>query len=150
MIVDRVMHAGWFTNGYLVAGREDGRGLIFDTGAEPEKMLAMVRRHGVRIVGILCSHRHHDHVTGLDFLALRVYVKDSALSDGERHDEWWRIQRGEAAVVIGTRSAIFAPIANLRLIVVDEEHDASYKQQEGVRYSARDVAVWRACRRLQV
>lgn len=69
MIVDRVMHAGWFTNGYLVAGHEDGRGLIFDTGAEPEKMLAMVRRHGVRIVGILCSHRHHDHVTGLDFLA---------------------------------------------------------------------------------
>ncbi len=69
MIVDRVTHAGWFTNGYLVAGREEGRGLLLDTGADPEKMLAMVRRHGVKIVAILCSHRHHDHVTGLDFLS---------------------------------------------------------------------------------
>lgn len=69
MIIDRVMHPGWFTNGWLVAGREEGRGLVFDTGADPQKMLAMIRRHGVRIVAILCSHRHHDHVSGLDFLA---------------------------------------------------------------------------------
>lgn len=69
MIIDRVMHPGWFTNGWLIAGREDGRGLIFDTGADPEKILAMVRRHGIKIVAILCSHRHHDHVVGLEFLA---------------------------------------------------------------------------------
>jgi glyoxylase-like metal-dependent hydrolase (beta-lactamase superfamily II) len=69
LIVDRVMHPGWFTNGWLIAGREDGRGLLFDTGADAQRMLALVRKHGVRIVAILCSHRHHDHVTGLDFLA---------------------------------------------------------------------------------
>lgn len=69
MIIDRVMHAGWFTNGWLIAGREEGRGLVFDTGADPQKVLSMVRRHNVRIIGILCSHRHHDHVTGLEFLA---------------------------------------------------------------------------------
>lgn len=69
MIIDRVMHPGWFTNGWLIAGREDGRGLLFDTGADPQKMLALARKHGVKIVAILCSHRHHDHVTGLDFLS---------------------------------------------------------------------------------
>ncbi len=69
MIVDRVMHAGWFTNGWLIAGREDGRGLVLDSGADPQRVLAVVRKHGVKVVAILCSHRHHDHVTGLDFLA---------------------------------------------------------------------------------
>lgn len=74
----------------------------------------------------------------------RVAVLHSGLSEGERHDEWWRIKRGEATVVIGTRSAVFAPIDNLRLIVVDEEHEGSYKQQESPRYHGRDVAVMRA------
>ncbi len=69
MIIDRVMHPGWFTNGWLIAGREDGRGIVFDTGADPQKILGLVRKHNVRVVAILCSHRHHDHVTGLDFLA---------------------------------------------------------------------------------
>ena len=74
----------------------------------------------------------------------RVAVLHSALSDGERYDEWHRIRTGEARVVVGPRSAVFAPVANLGLIVVDEEHDPSYKQDETPRYHARDVAVMRA------
>jgi primosomal protein N' (replication factor Y) len=68
----------------------------------------------------------------------------SGLRDAERREEWWRIWRGEAKAVLGTRSAVFAPLENLGLLVVDEEHDGSYKQQETPRYHGRDVAVVRA------
>ncbi len=73
-----------------------------------------------------------------------VAVLHSRLSAGERHDEWHRIRDGRARVVVGARSALFAPVAPLGLIVVDEEHEPSYKQQESPRYNARDVAVVRA------
>lgn len=74
----------------------------------------------------------------------RVAVLHSALSDGERFDEWHRIRSGQANVVVGPRSAVFAPVRNLGLIVVDEEHETSYKQDSQPRYNARDVAVMRA------
>ncbi|MDQ6656497.1 MAG: primosomal protein N', partial [Verrucomicrobiota bacterium] len=73
-----------------------------------------------------------------------VAVLHSKLSEGERHDEWHKISSGRARIVIGARSAIFAPLENLGLIVVDEEHENSYKQEEAPRYHARDVAVVRA------
>jgi primosomal protein N' (replication factor Y) len=73
----------------------------------------------------------------------RVAVLHSALSDGERYDEWHRIRAGAARVVVGPRSAVWAPVRNLGLIVVDEEHEASYKQDDSPRYNARDVAVLR-------
>jgi primosomal protein N' (replication factor Y) (superfamily II helicase) len=72
-----------------------------------------------------------------------VAVLHSHLSAGERHDEWHKIRQGRARVVIGARSAIFAPVEPLGLIVVDEEHEHSYKQEEAPRYHARDVAVLR-------
>ncbi len=72
-----------------------------------------------------------------------VAVLHSHLSEGERHDEWHKIQDGRAKIVIGARSAIFAPVANLNLIIVDEEHEHSYKQEESPKYHARDVAVMR-------
>src|SRR5208337_2529889 len=74
----------------------------------------------------------------------RVALLHSALTPEERSEQWRRIKRGDAPIVVGTRSAIFAPAPNLGLIVVDEEHDQSYKQEETPRYNARDVAVMRA------
>jgi len=73
----------------------------------------------------------------------KIAVLHSHLSDGERHDEWYRIRNGEADIVVGARSAVFAPVRNLGLIVVDEEHEPSYKQEDSPRYHARDVAVMR-------
>lgn len=72
-----------------------------------------------------------------------VAMLHSALSDGERYDEWRRIERKEAKVVVGARSAIFAPLDDLGLIIIDEEHEVSYKQEDMPRYQARDVALWR-------
>src|ERR1700682_2821799 len=73
-----------------------------------------------------------------------VAVLHSHLSEGERHDEWHKIHSGRARIVIGARSAIFAPLKNLGLIIIDEEHESTYKQEEAPRYHARDVAVVRA------
>lgn len=75
-----------------------------------------------------------------------VAVLHSHLSTGERHDEWHKIRQGRARIVIGARSAIFAPVDPLGLIIVDEEHESSYKQEEAPRYNARDVAVVRGQR----
>ena len=74
----------------------------------------------------------------------RVAVVHSALSEGERSDAWRRIERGEVDIVIGTRSAIFAPIKNIGLIVIDEEHEHTYKSEQSPKYHARDVAAYRA------
>jgi primosomal protein N' (replication factor Y) (superfamily II helicase) len=76
----------------------------------------------------------------------RVAIQHSGLSAGERHDQWQRIRRGEVDVVVGTRSAVFAPLERVGVIIVDEEHDASYKQDESPRYNGRDVAIVRAQR----
>ncbi|WP_163653921.1 primosomal protein N' [Listeria sp. PSOL-1] len=73
-----------------------------------------------------------------------VAVLHSALSAGEKYDEWRRIEKHEAHVVVGARSAIFAPFENIGMIIMDEEHEASYKQEDNPKYHARDVAIWRA------
>ncbi|PSH03453.1 MAG: primosomal protein N' [Acidobacteria bacterium] len=73
-----------------------------------------------------------------------IAILHSSLSDTERAEQWHRIRRGEAHIAVGTRSAIFAPVLDLALIIVDEEHDNSYKQEEMPRYHGRDVAVMRA------
>src|SRR5207302_1645230 len=73
-----------------------------------------------------------------------VAVLHSALPEAERAREWWRVRRGEARVVVGTRSAVFAPLENLGLVIVDEEQESSYKQEETPRYHGRDTAIVRA------
>ncbi|MGH9737648.1 MAG: replication restart helicase PriA [Candidatus Acidiferrales bacterium] len=73
-----------------------------------------------------------------------VAVLHSGLADSERAREWWRVRRGEARVVVGTRSAVFAPVEDLGLIIVDEEQESAYKQEENPHYHARDTAVYRA------
>jgi primosomal protein N' (replication factor Y) len=80
----------------------------------------------------------HRHFPG------KVGVLHSALTGADRWAQWWRILRGQVDVVVGARSAVFAPLPDLGLIIVDEEHDSSYKQEEGLRYNGRDVAVVRA------
>lgn len=75
-----------------------------------------------------------------------IAVVHSALGDGERHRMWKSLRSGQVRVAVGARSALFAPVENLGLVCVDEEHDSSFKQEEGVRYQARDMALWRAHR----
>ena len=91
-------------------------------------------------IGLTPAAAAHLHET----FGPEVAILHSALSDDERAEQWHRIRRGDARVVVGTRSAVFAPVCDLALIVVDEEHDLSYKQEETPRYHARDVAVMRA------
>ncbi|WP_334332975.1 primosomal protein N' [Companilactobacillus sp. HBUAS59544] len=74
----------------------------------------------------------------------QVAVLHSGLSSGERYDEWTRIEKGNVKVVVGARSAVFAPLEKIGLIIIDEEHEASYKQDDNPRYNARDVALWRS------
>ncbi len=115
------------TEVYLALAREQtqqGRQtliLVPEIGLTPQ-MIERVRRH-----------------TGARTVALH-----SGLADGERHNAWLAARSGEADIVLGTRSAVFVPLARPGLIVVDEEHDGSYKQQDGIRYHARDLAVRRA------
>lgn len=77
-------------------------------------------------------------------LAASVAVVHSGLTDNERYQAWWSAKQGHVDIVLGTRAAVFTPIKNLGLVAVDEEHDGSFKQQDGVRYHARDVAIVRA------
>ncbi len=88
------------------------------------------------------AQRMHDGLPGV-----RIAMLHSGLAAGERGREWHAASSGAAALVLGTRLAVFAPLPTLRLVIVDEEQDASYKQQDNVRYHARDAAIWRANRR---
>ena len=117
------------TEVYLAAAEaalERGRGVIVlvpEIGLTPQTMSRFASRFGDRVA-----------------------ILHSALSPGERRDEWQRLRRGQARVCVGPRSAVFAPVAGLGLLVVDEEHDSSYKQESDPRYDAREVARRRATR----
>jgi primosomal protein N' (replication factor Y) len=78
------------------------------------------------------------------FPALPISVLHSGLTPGQRHDHWMALRRGRSRLALGARSAVFAPVAGLGLVVVDEEHDWAYKQDDGLRYNGRDLAAWRA------
>ena len=108
--------------------------LIEQTIARGEQALVLVPEIGLTPQAL---RRFRERLPG------RIEVLHSGLSDGERTRAWLAAARGEADVVLGTRSAVFVPMRRAGLIVIDEEHDASYKQQEGWRYSARDLALVR-------
>lgn len=110
------------------------------------RAMAQVRARGQRSIILIPEisltpqllDQLHRHFPG------RVGILHSALTGAERWAQWWRILGGEVDVVVGARSAVFAPLPDLGLIIVDEEHDSSYKQEDGLRYNGRDVAVVRA------
>ena len=134
------LDAGVFTAGLLYGVTGSGKTEVYLNAVEAalarnKTALILVPEIALTLwVGRLCRARFG---TG-------VAVLHSALPEVERAREWWRVRRGEARVVVGTRSAVFAPVENLGLIVVDEEQEASYKQEETPRYHGRDVAVVRA------
>src|SRR5262249_13974563 len=96
------------------------------------RLAAMVRGAGRRVLMLVPEIALTPAVAAQfrDAFGSGVAIQHSGLSDGERHDQWQRIRRGDVDLVIGTRSAVFAPLADVGLIVVDEEHDGSYKQEE--------------------
>ena len=104
--------------------------------------LAAARTALVLVPEISLTHQLVDRVRAR--FGDRVAVLHSGLSDGERWDEWRRIALGNVPIVVGARSAVFAPLPGLGLVIVDEEHDAAFKQEEGIRYNGRDIAVMRA------
>jgi primosomal protein N' (replication factor Y) len=112
------------------------------------RLAERVRRSGRQMLLLVPEIALTPSAAGLFRAALgdRVAIQHSGLSDGERHDQWHRIRQGDVDVVVGTRSAVFAPLTRLGIIVVDEEHDGSYKQEEAPRYHGRDVAILRASR----
>jgi len=112
------------------------------------RLAAAVRDAGRRVLMLVPEIALTPAVAAIfrDAFGDRVAIQHSGLSDGERHDQWHRIRRADVDVVVGTRSAVFAPLQEVGLIVVDEEHDSSYKQEEIPRYNGRDVAIVRAQR----
>jgi primosomal protein N' (replication factor Y) len=110
--------------------------------AAAERTLAAGRDAIVLVPEIALTHQLVDRVRGR--FGEAVAVLHSGLGPRERWAEWRRIRNGTSRIVVGARSAVFAPVTRLGLLVVDEEHDAAYKQEEGLRYNARDLAVVRA------
>ena len=112
------------------------------------RLSAEVRNSGKRVLMLVPEIALTPQVAALfrQTFHERVAIQHSGLSDGERHDQWQRIRRGDVDVVVGTRSAVFSPLRDVGLIIVDEEHDTSYKQDESPRYNGRDVALVRAQR----
>jgi len=137
-IESRLMKGGFET--YLLHGvTGSGKSEIYFRAMERTRHMG--RRSLIMIPEISLTAQLIDRLN--ERFPARVGILHSALTDAERRAHWWRIRAGQVDVVVGARSAIFAPLPDIGLIVVDEEHDPSYKQEEGLRYNARDVAVVR-------
>jgi primosomal protein N' (replication factor Y) len=138
------LEVGAFTVGLLYGVTGSGKTEVYLRGIETalargRTALVLVPEIALTLwVGRLCRARFGAQVKE------GVAVLHSGLPDAERAREWWRVRRGEARVVIGTRSAVFAPLENLGLVIVDEEQESSYKQEETPRYHGRDTAIVRA------
>ena len=134
--LDTDAHSSFLLHGVTGSGKTE----VFLAAAE--HVLGRGRGALLLVPEIALTHQLLDRVRGR--LGNTVAVLHSALGPRERWAEWRRIRSGEARAVVGARSALFAPVARLGLVVVDEEHDAAYKQEDGFRYNARDLAVVRA------
>jgi primosomal protein N' (replication factor Y) len=135
-------HAGTFKAALLHGVTGSGKTEVY------LRLSAAVRASGRRVLMLVPEIALTPQVAALfrQTFGERVAIQHSGLSDGERHDQWQRIRRGDVDVVVGTRSAVFCPVRDLGLVIVDEEHDTSYKQEESPRYNGRDVALVRAQR----
>src|SRR5439155_286823 len=111
---------------------------------QAELLEVIAQLEGAMRAADLLRHTSLDNQTLLALVRRGLAELHGHLSEGERHDEWHKIHSGRARIAIGPRSAVFAPLKSLGLIVVDEEHENTYKQEEAPRYHARDVAVVRA------
>jgi primosomal protein N' (replication factor Y) (superfamily II helicase) len=135
-------HAGGFRAALLHGVTGSGKTEVY------LRLSSAVRASGRRVLMLVPEIALTPQVAALfrQTFGERVAIQHSGLSDGERHDQWQRIRRGDVDVVVGTRSAVFSPVRDLGLVIVDEEHDTSYKQEESPRYNGRDVALVRAQR----
>jgi primosomal protein N' (replication factor Y) len=131
---------GVFQTGLLFGATGSGKTEVYLRGVEA----ALARGRGAVLLVPEIALTHGVGRQARARFGDRVAVLHSALPDAERAREWWRIRRGEAPVVVATRLGVFAPVPNLGLMVVDEEQEASYKQEETPRYNGRDTAVMRA------
>ncbi len=141
--IRRWLEGGEFTTGLLFGVTGSGKTEVYlravqETLAREKTAIVLVPEIALTLwMGRLCRAWFGAKFEG-------VAVLHSGLGDAERAREWWRVRRGEARVVVGTRSAVFAPVERLGLVIVDEEQEASYKQEETPRYNGRDVALVRA------
>jgi primosomal protein N' (replication factor Y) len=138
--LERALAAGTTASFLLHGVTGSGKTEVFLHAAE--RTLADGRDVVMLVPEIALTHQLVERVRG--WFGDRVAVLHSGLGPRERWNEWRRIRDGRARVVVGARSAVFAPVRRVGLLVVDEEHDAAYKQEEGLRYNARDLAVVRA------
>ena len=147
--VRRQVHAGQFGVNLLFGVTGSGKTEVYlrsiqETLARGKTAIVLVPEIALTLwIGRLCRAWFGARHEG-------VAVLHSALSEVERAREWWRVRNGEARIVVGTRSAVFAPLENVGLIIVDEEQENSYKQEETPRYNGRDVAIVRAKREAAV
>lgn len=137
--VARSIDAGTFETFLLHGVTGSGKTEVYLRAMQRSRELG--RRSLILIPEISLTPQLIDRVTGR--FPGRVGVLHSGLTGAQRWSQWWNILRGDVDVVVGARSAIFAPLPDLGLIIVDEEHDPSYKQEEGLRYNGRDIAVVR-------
>ena len=145
--VDAIVSASGYTSTLLFGVTGSGKTEVYLRCAEHILMREQAQQRPAQVLILVPEINltpQLEHSVRTRFPDLSIVSLHSQLAEGERTRHWLAAHLGHAAIVLGTRLAVMASLPHLKLIIVDEEHDASYKQQEGLRYSARDLAIWRA------